>query len=255
MWVRENQTNSHRAADPFAFFIPNRFVQLNMWCFDRKSVSGAHKGAFYHPFFVRGQKLACQHLCREIFKTHTWSKISNTKSATDKLGPSATLLDARKASSCTVNSIDNSDVDHDDFWKESDVSTSHKTDAALTVMSSESKSSNGIGIPIKNGFDSQYSSKNEGVSNLQISESYSMRIEKLQSNDVSHCPLPSNLAAARKTTPAIYEPYANTVRIKHDFSDSQYEAKMLNAGVNQPVLEDGVRGEFEGRQFFFVDME
>jgi hypothetical protein len=233
------------------------FVQLNMWCFDRKSVSGAHKAAFYHPFFVRGQKLACQHISREIFKTQPWSKISNKTTATEQLVPSATLLDARKPSSSTEKIIDTSDDMYgDDFWNESEsvsLSTKHKTTAALIpMMSSESIRSDQLGIP--NYIDLQCNSNSGGPSNIQMSAvGSSLRIEKLQSHDVSQCPIQSNLAAMKHTAP-VSEPTSSTIGIIHHSCDSQ--VTMLNAGINKPpVVEEGDRGEFEGRPFFFVDME
>jgi hypothetical protein len=48
--------------------------KLNMWSFERIHIPGTKKGAFHHPFFLRGQKMACQSMSREVFKTHTISK-------------------------------------------------------------------------------------------------------------------------------------------------------------------------------------
>jgi hypothetical protein len=106
----------------------NLFLQLNMWCFCRVNVLVTKKGAFYHPFFIRGQKLACQHICREIFKTQQLTKISKKKSTLKNLVLSATL-DAREPSIGREKRLSTSDVKEDDFWTESEsfrVSTKFK---------------------------------------------------------------------------------------------------------------------------------
>ena len=41
--------------------------QMNMWSFERL-LHGPNKNAFYHPYFIRGQKAICENMTKEAFK-------------------------------------------------------------------------------------------------------------------------------------------------------------------------------------------
>jgi Zn ribbon nucleic-acid-binding protein len=235
------EANFLYSAHVLPFFACNLFLQLNMWSFDQISVSETHKCAYHHPFFVRGQKLACQHVSREIFKAQPLTKISKKETASENLVLAA-ALDARKPSISTEKAIGISDMMDDDCWTESEsirASTKSKT-AALGMMSSES-SSEGVSIP--HYYDLQCNT-NEVVGSRQISEGNPMRIEK-HPNDVFHCAIPLNLPSIRHTTGAS-DASANI--LGHNYRSSYRH-------VNKQVLAEGDLVEFEGRPFYFVDME
>jgi hypothetical protein len=182
-------------------------------------------------------------MSREIFKTHPLSKISIKKTAPETLDVFSTL-DARKLSSSTEKTIGNSDVKEDHFWKESErfrVSTKSET-ATLPMMSSAPRSSDGLGIP--DNFDLNFNKNNVGVTNIQM----------VQSDGVYQCPIQSSFADIRHTTLASASLSSSMVDPISNSSDSH--TNMTNAGGAQPAaLEEGGRVEFEGRPFFFVDIE
>ena len=53
--------------------------QLNNWDFDRVK-SGPYKGAFFHPYFVKGNRSLCEKMTRQLFSSNKVLKTSSIKS-------------------------------------------------------------------------------------------------------------------------------------------------------------------------------
>ena len=79
--------------------------QLNMWHFDRIQ-QGPNRGAFIHPYFVRGRKALCSKMSRHL-KDNQW-KNGNSMPQSSKCLPPLTSLSFVKEEILPVNTIDTS---------------------------------------------------------------------------------------------------------------------------------------------------
>ena len=75
-WIREGRAvmvhNSEKLVEILPLFFGQTKYrsfqrQLNMWSFERIQ-EGPEKGAFWHPYFIRGMKSLCQNISRNSFK-------------------------------------------------------------------------------------------------------------------------------------------------------------------------------------------
>lgn len=98
-WVGDGKAFKVHRPDKLVAVLPNFFGQtqyrsfrrqLNMWYFERIQ-EGPHKGAFVHPFFIKGQR----HLCAKMSRHHPPQKEESSGGPSSPSPPSSTSNSGR----------------------------------------------------------------------------------------------------------------------------------------------------------------